>query len=239
MSEASAIKAPGDDAARRRAGEAAAAEVKAGMMLGLGSGRTAEHFVRALGARVRDGLDVIGVPTSEATAALARAEGVRLTTLDEHPELDLAIDGADEVDPRLRLIKGGGGALLREKIVASAAKRMIVVADPGKLVETLGAFPLPIEVVSFGMGATTAAIRKTAGKLGLSGPISLRQRGEKPFVTDGGNHILDASFGRIPDPDTLAAELNRIPGVVEHGLFIGLATSAIIARGDRVEWLSP
>ena len=239
MSEASAIKAPGDDAARRRAGEAAAAEVKAGMTLGLGSGRTAEHFVRALGARVRDGLDVIGVPTSEATAALARAEGVRLTTLDEHPELDLAIDGADEVDPRLRLIKGGGGALLREKIVASAAKRMIVVADPGKLVETLGAFPLPIEVVSFGMGATTAAIRKASGKLGLSGPISLRQRGEKPFVTDGGNHILDASFGRIPDPDTLAAELNRIPGVVEHGLFIGLATSAIIARGDRVEWLSP
>jgi ribose 5-phosphate isomerase A len=231
-------KAPGDDAARRRAGEVAAGEVQAGMRLGLGSGRTAEHFVRALAGRVRDGLQVVGVPTSETTAALARAEGVPLTTLDEHPELDLAVDGADEIDSRLRLIKGGGGALLREKIVACAASRMIVVVDAAKVVETLGAFPLPIEVVPFGMGATNAAIRRIAGKLGLSGPIALRQRGEKPFVTDSGNHILDASFGRIPDPDSLAAELSRIPGVVEHGLFIGLATTAIVAHGDRVEWLS-
>lgn len=231
-------KSPVGDDVRRRAGEAALAEVEPGMKLGLGSGRTAEHFVRALGARVRAGLKVVGVPTSEQTAKLAAAEGVPLTTLDAEPALDLAIDGADEIDPELRLIKGGGGALLREKIVASAARRMIVVADRGKLVKTLGAFPLPIEVVAFGLGATRRAIDKAAGRLGLSGTLTLRQAGGRPFVTDSGNHIVDASFGLMPDPDRLAAALKEITGVVEHGLFIRLASSAIIADGGVIERLS-
>jgi ribose 5-phosphate isomerase A len=230
-------KTPGDEALRLRAAEAALGVVEPGMKLGLGSGRTAEHFVRLLGARVRAGLDVVGVPTSQRTAGLAQSEGIRLTTLDEHPALDLTVDGADEIDPRRRLIKGGGGALLREKIVASASARMLVVADEAKLVAVLGAFPLPIEIVTFGLGATVRAIEKTAARLGLSGPIRLRTEGDQPFVTDGGHVIVDASFGRIPDPDALAAALDAIPGVVEHGLFIGLASAAIIARGDRVDWL--
>ena len=233
------MASPDDE--RKRAAEVAVGEVHSGMKVGLGSGRTAEHFVRLLGARVREGLDVVGVPTSERTAELARSEGIRLTTLDEEPVLDLAVDGADEIDPKLRLIKGAGGALLREKIVAAAAKRMIVVADSAKVVAVLGAFPLPIEIVKFGAGATRIAIERMAARIGLSGPIAVRTEpgGSRPFTTDGGNHILDASFGRIADPDTLADELNRLPGVVEHGLFIGLASTAIVARGDCVEWLSP
>jgi ribose 5-phosphate isomerase A len=233
-------KNPAGDASRRRAAQAAADEVATGMKLGLGSGRTAEHFVRELGRRIREErLAIAGVPTSEDTARLAIAEGVPLITLDSEPELDLTVDGADEIDADLRLIKGGGGALLREKIVAAASKRMLVVVDAAKVVKTLGAFALPVEVVAFGLGATRLAIRRLADRLDLHGEIALRMRGEKPFVTDGGNHILDASFGRIPDPDTLAAELERIPGVVEHGLFIGLATAAIVADGERVKWLKP
>ena len=236
----SVYKSPAGDASRRRAAAAAADEVVTGMKLGLGSGRTAEHFVRELGRRIREErLQVVGVPTSKETEVLAVAEGVPLTTLDANPELDLAVDGADEIGPQLSLIKGGGGALLREKIVASAARRMIVVADAVKVVKALGAFALPIEVTQFGTGATRAAIARAAGKLGLSGSIALRMAGAGPFVTDCGNHILDASFGSIPDPDSLASALNQIPGVVEHGLFIRLATGAIIADGDRVEWLSP
>jgi ribose 5-phosphate isomerase A len=229
------------DGERRRAAEAAVAEVRSGMRVGLGTGRTAEHFVRLLGARFRDGLDVVGVPTSERIAQLARAEGIPLTTLDgDSTTLDLVVDGADEIDPELRLIKGGGGALLREKIVAAAAARMIVVADASKVVSTLGAFPLPVEIAVFAAGATRAAVERTASRLGLAGSIAVRTvDGGRPFLTDSGNHILDASFGRIDDPDTLAVELNRIPGVVEHGLFIGLATAAIVARGDRVDWLLP
>jgi ribose 5-phosphate isomerase A len=229
------------DGERRRAAEAAVAEVGPGMRVGLGTGRTAEHFVRLLAARVRDGLDVVGVPTSERTAQLARAEGIRLTTLDgDGTSLDLAVDGADEIDPRLRLIKGAGGALLREKIVAAASSRMIVVADSSKVVSTLGACPLPVEIATFGAGATSSAVERTASRLGLTGNIAVRSvDGGGPFLTDGGNHILDASFGQIDDPDTLADELNRIPGVVEHGLFIGLAIAAIVARGDRVDWLLP
>jgi ribose 5-phosphate isomerase A len=232
-------KAPGDEAQRIRAAEAAVAEVRSGMKLGLGTGRTADHFVRLLAGKVRQGLDVAGVPTSERTARLAMAEGVPLTTLDADPVLDLTIDGADEIDPALRLIKGGGGALLREKIVASASRRMIVVADAGKLVAVLGAFPLPIEVVPFGLGATRRAVEQAASRLGLAGPVALRMAGDKPFVTDGGHFILDASFGRIPDPEALAGALVAIPGVVEHGLFLALASSAIIGRPDGVQWLSP
>src|SRR5690606_36038749 len=173
----------------------------------------------------RDGLQVVGVPSSERTATLARAEGVPLTTLEETPRLDFAIDGADEIDSRLRLIKGGGGALLREKIVAAASAQMIVIVDGTKLVETLGAFPLPIEVNHFGIGATTAAIADAADRLAM--PVTLVRRlaaDGNPFVTDGGHAIIDASFGRIPDPEALSLALAAIPGVVEHGLFIGLAS---------------
>lgn len=211
------------------AARTALARVEDGMRLGIGTGSTAEEFVRLLAARVADGLRVVGVPTSERTAALCRELGVALTTLDETPELDLTIDGADEIDTELSLIKGGGGALLREKIVASASTRMIVIADESKVVETLGAFKLPIEVNPFGLTATRIAIEKTAARLGLSGAIALRASGDGTFMTDGGHYILDASFGRIPDADALASSLNDIPGVVEHGLFINMASLAIIA----------
>ena len=212
-----------------KAAEAALAHVEDGMRLGIGTGSTAEEFVRLLAEKVAGGLKVEGVPTSERTARLCVELGVRLKSLDELPELDLTIDGADEVDGRLRLIKGGGGALLREKIVAGASQRMIVIADESKVVETLGAFKLPIEVNPFGLVATRIAIEKAAGGLGLSGDIALRTSGDGPFTTDGGHHILDASFGRIPDADALARSLNDIPGVVEHGLFINMASLAIIA----------
>ena len=219
-------KVPGDDSFRLRAAAAAVAEVKPGMKLGLGSGRTAEHFVRLLGEKVRAGLDVIGVPTSERTAELARELGIPLATLDEVPALDLDVDGADEIDPELRLIKGGGGALLREKIVATASKRMLVLGDPSKTVETLGAFPLPIEVVPFGLAATRRAIDRAVDKLLLSPQMKLRQANGNTFVTDGGHYIFDASFGRIPDPEALARALEATPGVVDHGLFLGLARAS-------------
>ncbi|PTM95172.1 ribose-5-phosphate isomerase RpiA [Mycoplana dimorpha] len=212
-----------------KAAAAALAHVEDGMRLGIGTGSTAEEFVRLLAERVAGGLSVIGVPTSERTARLCVELGVPLMSLDELPELDLTIDGADEVDGRLRLIKGGGGALLREKIVAGASSRMIVIADESKVVETLGAFKLPIEVNPFGMVATRIAIERTASRLGLSGAIELRQAGAGHFMTDGGHLILDASFGRIPDAEALATALNAIPGVVEHGLFINMASLAIIA----------
>jgi ribose 5-phosphate isomerase A len=232
-------KQPGSEGQRRRAAEAAIGEVKAGMKLGLGTGRTAEAFVRLLGDRVRAGLEIVGVPTSERTARLAESEKIPLTTLDLDPVLDLTVDGADEIGPGLALIKGGGGALLREKIVAAASRRMLVAADESKLVDVVGAFPLPIEVVPFGLAATKGAIEETARGLGLSGLVSLRLAGDRPFVTDGGHHILDASFGRIPDPARLAASLCLIPGVVEHGLFLGLASAAVIGRDEGVEWLVP
>jgi ribose 5-phosphate isomerase A len=226
-----------DDELRRMAAAEALGAVEPGMKLGLGTGRTADHFVRLLGAKVRAGFDVIGVPTSERTAALAKAEGIRLATLDEEPALDLTIDGADEIDPELRLIKGGGGALLREKIVAAASARMTVIVDAAKFVPVLGAFPLPIEVVPFGLAATRRAIEAVAAELGLRGAIAPRAADGRAFVTDGGHYILDASFGRIGDPDRLAARLSTIPGVVEHGLFIGLASAAIVAHPNRIEWL--
>lgn len=212
-----------------KAAEAALAHVEDGMRLGIGTGSTAEEFVRLLAEKVAGGLRVEGVPTSERTARLCVELGVPLKSLDELPELDLTIDGADEVDGRLRLIKGGGGALLREKIVAGASQRMIVIADESKVVETLGAFKLPIEVNPFGLVATRIAIEKVAARLGLSGAITLRSNGSDTFMTDGGHYILDASFGRIPDADALASNLNDIPGVVEHGLFINMASLAIIA----------
>ncbi len=212
-----------------KAAAAALAHVEDGMRLGIGTGSTAEEFVRLLAEKVHGGLRVQGVPTSERTARLCLELGVSLKSLDELPELDLTIDGADELDGNLTLIKGGGGALLREKIVAAASERVIVIADESKLVETLGAFPLPIEINPFGQMATRISIEKAAARLGLGGSLSMRKSGDELFTTDGGHYIVDASFGRIPDAEALSAELHSIPGVVEHGLFIHMASLAIIA----------
>jgi len=222
---------------KREAAAGALDFVEPGMRLGLGTGSTARPFVELLGARVRAGLDVIAVPTSEATRAQAEECGIPLSTLDETPQLDLTIDGADEISPDLTLIKGGGGALLREKIVASASARMIVIADESKWVAMLGQFALPIEVVPFGLAATKRAVEAATVASGCPGPLSLRRdKAGHPFVTDGGHFILDAALQRISDPRSLAERLAAIPGVVEHGLFIGLAHAAVIAgpEGRRI-----
>ena len=221
------------DALKKLAGQAALDFVQDGMKLGIGTGSTAAAFLRVLGEKVADGLQIIGVPTSERTRALCEELNIPLTTLDDTPQLDLTIDGADEIDPSLSLIKGGGGALLREKIVAAASDDMLVIADESKLVDPLGAFPLPIEVNPFGLAATKIMIEGVAEELGLSGPLDLRMAGgDTPFITDGGHYILDASFGRIVDPKTVSVALNGVPGVVEHGLFTGLASRAIITNQD-------
>jgi ribose 5-phosphate isomerase A len=220
---------------KRDAAARAVEQVSSGMRLGLGTGSTAKHFVELLAERVRGGLRVVGVPTSEVTRADAQRLGVPLTTLDETPELDLTVDGADEIAPDLTLIKGGGGALLREKIVAAASARMIVIADESKWVTTLGRFKLPIEVMPFGLGATRRAIKQAAAAAGCAGPLQIRSgKDGHAFVTDGGHWIVDAALERIPDPHALALRLSQIPGVVEHGLFIGLAKTAILAGAAGV-----
>ncbi|MCB8837497.1 ribose-5-phosphate isomerase RpiA [Aurantimonas sp. VKM B-3413] len=229
MADAAALK--------RMAGEAAAARVEEGMRLGIGTGSTAEAFVHALAERVRGGLKVMGVTTSERTEALCRELKVPTTSLEALPHLDLTVDGADEVDSQLRLIKGGGGALLREKIVAAASDRLLVIVDESKKVEVLGAFPLPIEINGFGMVATYLAIREVAAGIGLEGDIILRRNGESPFITDSGHLILDASFGRIPEPEALSRALHSVPGVVEHGLFLGLASEVILASDTGIKTL--
>jgi ribose 5-phosphate isomerase A len=220
------------------AARAALEHVQDGMRLGIGTGSTAEEFIRLLAARVQDGLSIIGVATSERSDALCRELGIPVTTLDAEPELDLAIDGADEIGPNLALVKGGGGALLREKIVAAASARMIVIADETKLVSELGAFPLPIEVNEFGLTATRNAIDAAASRLGLTGELTLRMQGETPFVSDGRHLVIDASFGRIGDAEALSLALLQIPGVVEHGLFLGMADLAIIAGTGSVREIS-
>ncbi len=218
------------DDLKRQAAARALEHVRDGMQLGLGTGSTAKHFVELLGQRVRAGLKIVGVPTSEATRAIAERCGVPLTTLDHIDRLDLTVDGADEVDPHLDLIKGGGGALLREKIIAAASDRMIVIADNSKWVKTLGHFPLPIEVIPFGLAATRRAIEKACDQNGVSGRIEVRKGQDgHAFVTDGGHWIMDAHLGRIPDSTGLALSLAVIPGVVEHGLFVGLASTAVLA----------
>ncbi len=225
------------DALKRQAAARALEDVRSGMKLGLGTGSTAKHFVDLLGEKVRAGLKVICVPTSEATRAQAEGCGVPLTTLDDIDHLDLTVDGADEINPALDLIKGGGGALLREKIVASASDRMIVIADDSKWVDRLGRYPLPVEVISFGLAATQRAMRDAFAKAGVSGQMGVRQSADgHVFVTDGGHWIVDVRLGEIEDPPRLAGFLSAIPGVVEHGLFIGLGSTAILAgaQGIRV-----
>ncbi|HXG78700.1 MAG TPA: ribose-5-phosphate isomerase RpiA [Methyloceanibacter sp.] len=226
------------DDLKESAARAALDLVEDGMRLGLGTGSTAARFVAALGERVARGLNVICVPTSEATRAQAEALGIPLTTLDETPQLDLTVDGADEIDDQLRMIKGGGGALLREKIVATASDRMVAIVDESKLVAALGLFPLPVEVVRFGLMSTMRLIEAVAAEAGCHGAITLRPgKGDAPFITDQGNLILDCAFGVIPEPEVLAFSLKRVPGVVEHGLFLGLADLAIVAGKSGVKAL--
>ena len=208
--------------------------VKPGMVVGLGSGSTARLFVDQLGQRVREGLKIVGVATSEGTAAQAKALAIPVFSLDDYPKLDIDVDGADEFDPELNLIKGGGGALLREKIVAAAAKEMIVIADASKRVAQLGAFPLPVEVNPFGLKTTWRRVEEALAAEGLAGTCVLRSRNGKTFVTDGGHYILDCSVKTIERPQRLAEALDRVVGVVDHGLFIGMAARAIIAGPEGV-----
>lgn len=212
--------------------------IEDGMRVGLGTGSTAAWMVRCLGELVReDGLKIRGIPTSTRTAELAREVGIEVISLDEARWIDVTIDGADEFDSNLNLIKGGGGALLQEKIVATASDQMIVIADAGKEVEKLGAFPLPVEVIPFGWQTTKSLIEELLISMDVLGrDATLRMNGESPFVTDEGNYILDLHLGRIGNPHQLAMVLNQMPGVVENGLFIDICDVVIIGYGDgRVE----
>jgi ribose 5-phosphate isomerase A len=220
---------------KRAAAASALAFVEDGMRLGLGTGTTAELFLELLAERIRGGLKVSGTPTSERTAAYGLALGIPMYDLDELGSLDLAVDGADEADGNLDLIKGGGGALLREKIVAASTERMVVIADESKLVPRLGAFPLPVEVVAFGHGSTRARIRTAAERLGYANlaPV-LRMKDSQPFNTDNGNMIYDCPFGAIADAPALAASLSAVVGVVDHGLFVNMASALVIAGASGV-----
>jgi ribose 5-phosphate isomerase A len=223
------------DTWKQQAAERALQFVEDGMSLGLGTGSTAARFVDLVGQRVKAGLKVKCVPTSEATRAQAERLGIPLTTLDDTPFLDLTVDGADEIDGQLRLIKGGGGPLLREKIVATASQRMVVITDASKVVVTLGKFPLPVEVVRFGLAATRNMVEVLAADAGCEGEVKLRLAADgRPFETDSANLILDCAFGQIPDPEALEDALKLVPGVVESGLFLGIADAAVIAGPDGV-----
>lgn len=226
------------DTAKFVAAKRAIEFVEDGMKLGLGSGSTAAWMVRCLGELVRDhGLNIVGVPSSTRTAKLAQEQGLKIVSLDEAKWLDLTIDGADEFDGELNLTKGGGGSLLQEKIVATASDQMIVISDITKEVQTLGTFPLPIEVIPFGWQTTKALVEETLGSMDVLGQrATLRMNGAAPFVTDEGNHILDLHVQRIGNARQLALILNQIPGVVENGLFIDICDIVVIGHGDgRVE----
>jgi ribose 5-phosphate isomerase A len=218
-----------NDLEKETAARASLRFIHDGDVVGLGTGSTAAYAVRFIAERVQAGLKIRGIPTSVRTKELAASLGIPLTTLDECQQIDVTIDGADEVNPDLQLIKGGGGALLREKITASASRQLVIVADSSKQVPVLGKFPLPVEVIPFAQ----ALIAKKIAALGAA--VQLRNDSSgKPFVTDEGHHILDCSFGQIPDPPALASKLESMPGVVEHGLFIGMASVALIGKGDKV-----
>jgi len=217
------------DLEKESAARASLRFVRDGHVVGLGTGSTAAFFIRLLGEQVKSGLRIRGIPTSVRSRELALSLKIPLTTLDECQEIDVTVDGADEVDPELRLIKGGGGALLREKIVASATKQLVIVADATKRVAVLGKFPLPVEVIPFAQALVSKRIT------GLGAKVTLRlEPGGKPFVTDENNHILDCHFGQISDADGLARQLSDMPGVVEHGLFIGMASTVLVARGSEI-----
>lgn len=217
------------DLEKEAAARASLRFVRDGDIVGLGTGSTAAYAVRFLAERVREGLKIRGIPTSVQTKELAGSLGIPLTTLDGYQQIDVDIDGADEFDSQLHLIKGGGGALLREKIIASASRQVVIIADSSKQVAVLGKFPLPVEVIPFAQ----ALVAKRIGALGAT--VKQRQDAKgKPFVTDEGHHILDCGFGQIPDPPALARVLSDMPGVVEHGLFINLATVVLVAKGENV-----
>jgi ribose 5-phosphate isomerase A len=218
-----------NDQEKEAAARASLQFVKDGQVVGLGTGSTAAYFIKLLAEQVKNGLRVRGIPTSVRSRELAQSLGIPLTTLDECQEIAVTVDGADEVDPQLRLIKGGGGAMLREKIVASATEKLVIVADASKQVAVLGRFPLPVEVIPFAQ----MLVSKRMAALGAD--VSVR-KGEDgtPYVTDENNHILDCKFGQIPDADGLARKLSEMPGVVEHGLFIGMASVVLFARGSEI-----
>jgi len=225
------------DTLKKMAGEKAAEYVESGMVVGLGTGSTAVYATHAIGQKIQDGRlhHILGIPTSEQTAQQAQEAGIPLTTLDDHPVIDLTIDGADEIDPDLNLIKGLGGALLREKIVAAASKQMIIVGDERKVVAQLGTLaPVPVEVIRFAQ----RPLREFLTSLGAQVALRLDDEGKRPFITDEGNIILDCTFpGGIPAPAALAQTLIAQPGVVEHGLFLGLATLAVVASPQSVRLL--
>jgi ribose 5-phosphate isomerase A len=217
------------DLEKEAAARASLRFVRDGDIVGLGTGSTAAYAVKFLGELVQAGLKIRGIPTSVQTKELATSLGILLTTLDEFQQIDVTIDGADEFDPRLNLIKGGGGALLREKIIASASRQLVIIADSSKQVAGLGRFPLPVEVIPFAQ----PLVAKRIAALGATVKVRQDKNGNL-FTSDEGHRILDCSFGQIPDPPALSRELNAIPGVVEHGLFIGLASVVLCAKGERV-----
>jgi ribose 5-phosphate isomerase A len=218
-----------NDQEKEAAARASLRFVRDGQVVGLGTGSTAAHFIQLLGEQVNNGLRIRGIPSSVRSREMAANLGIPLTTLDECQQIDVTVDGADEVDPQLRLIKGGGGALLREKIVASASKQLVIVADATKRVPVLGRFPLPVEVIKFAQAVVAAKIAARGAE------VRLRLEADgRPFLTDENNHILDCRFGQIPDADELARELSDMPGVVEHGLFIGMASVVLVANGSEV-----
>ena len=219
----------GDDHEKEAAARASLEFVQDGQVVGLGTGSTAAHFIKLLGEKVKNGLRIRGIPTSVRSRELALSLEIPLTTLDECQDIAVTVDGADEVDPQLRLIKGGGGALLREKIVASATRQLVIVGDATKQVARLGRFPLPVEVIRF---AQTLVAKRIAA---LGADVRLRTNPDgQPYVTDENNHILDCRFGEIRDPDQLSRQLSDMPGVVEHGLFIGMASVVLFARGNEI-----
>jgi ribose 5-phosphate isomerase A len=218
-----------NDQEKEAAARASLRFVKDGQVVGLGSGSTAAYFIQLLEEQVKNGLRIRGIPTSEHSRKQAAGLGIPLTTLDEYQQIDVTVDGADEVDPQLRMIKGGGGALLREKIVASVTKQLVIVVDATKRVPVLGKFPLPVEVIKFAQ----AVVKKKIEALGAA--VGLRQGADgKPFLTDENNHILDCRFGQIRDAEGLARQLSDMPGVVEHGLFIGMASVVLVANGSEI-----
>jgi ribose 5-phosphate isomerase A len=218
-----------NDQEKEAAARASLRFVKDGQVVGLGTGSTAAHFIQLLGEQVKNGLRIRGIPSSDRSREQAAGLGIPLTTLDECPEIDVTVDGADEVDPQLRLIKGGGGALLREKIVASATKYYVIITDASKRVPVLGKFPLPVEVIKFAQAVVARKIEALGAKVELR-----RGTDGKPYLTDEHNHILDCRFGQISNADALARRLSDIPGVVEHGLFIGMASVVLVANGSEI-----